>query len=246
MIKGQRLKQEIAILSDLGFKINKNFRILDFGCGDEKDVKILRNEGYKAYGCDIEFKEKGKFFQKYYRQGIIRKIQISPYKIPFSTNSFDLILSNQVFEHIMDYQVVFKEIKRVLKNGGISLHVFPSKGRLIEPHIFVPLTGRFQNKWWLRFWAAMGIRNQFQKDLSVDDIVQANDEYLKTNTNYLTRKEIEKIINKDFQDWKFVEKVFLKNDKRLRSRILYYISFIFPFIPSIYSDFLDRVLFFRK
>lgn len=46
-------------------------------------------------------------------------------QIPFESNSFDAIISEDVFEHIADYPQAFREIYRVLKPGGVHIFTVP-------------------------------------------------------------------------------------------------------------------------
>ncbi len=45
--------------------------------------------------------------------------------IPFQSESFDLIISEHVFEHVPDAKAAFSEIARVLKPGGVHLFSIP-------------------------------------------------------------------------------------------------------------------------
>ena len=45
--------------------------------------------------------------------------------LTFEDNTFDLIISEDVFEHIPDYQKGFKEIHRVLKQNGCHIFTIP-------------------------------------------------------------------------------------------------------------------------
>jgi len=77
-----------------------------------------------------------------------------------------------------------------MKPGAISLHIFPAKLKPTEAHVFVPLGGLIQRRWWLRLWAALGVRNSFQKGKSAREVVELNSDYLRTRTNYLSRSQI--------------------------------------------------------
>jgi SAM-dependent methyltransferase len=49
--------------------------------------------------------------------------------LPFEDNTFDLVASHEVFEHIADVPAAVREVKRVLKPSGIAyinIHLFPS------------------------------------------------------------------------------------------------------------------------
>lgn len=49
--------------------------------------------------------------------------------LSFDDNSFDLVLTQEVFEHIKDPELAFKEIYRVLKPGGIHVFTIPFENR---------------------------------------------------------------------------------------------------------------------
>ena len=58
-------------------------------------------------------------------------------RLPFVDETFDLVVSHEVFEHIADVRAAACEVKRVLKPGGlvyINVHLYPSisGGHLIE------------------------------------------------------------------------------------------------------------------
>ncbi len=77
-------------------------------------------------------------------------------------------------EHVMEPESAFREIHRVLKPGGVSLHNFPSKWRPIEPHMFIPFGGAIQSYGYMLFWALLGVRNHFQKGLPVREAARRN------------------------------------------------------------------------
>jgi SAM-dependent methyltransferase len=62
--------------------------------------------------------------------------------IPFPTGSFDLVLSNQVLEHVRDLDLLLREVARVLAPGGVSVHFFPTREVWLEPHVGLPLVHR--------------------------------------------------------------------------------------------------------
>lgn len=106
------------------FKIKKKEKVLDLGCGDGLNVNILYKSGVRDIsGVDIstgliksakKLTPKAKFYLA------------SAEKLPFKSETFDVVLVDSVFHHFMKYDKALNEIKRVLKK----------KGRLcfIEPH----------------------------------------------------------------------------------------------------------------
>ncbi len=53
-----------------------------------------------------------------------------PYRLPMKTNSADVVLSGQVFEHIPFFWASLLEVARVLKPGGHFLMTVPSRGHV--------------------------------------------------------------------------------------------------------------------
>lgn len=51
-----------------------------------------------------------------------------PYRIPLKSNSLDVMMTNQAFEHIPFPWAAFVEITRVLRPGGLLFLIAPSRG----------------------------------------------------------------------------------------------------------------------
>jgi len=51
-----------------------------------------------------------------------------PYKIPLASNSVDVVISGQVFEHIPFFFTSMLEIRRILRPGGLMFLTVPSRG----------------------------------------------------------------------------------------------------------------------
>jgi ubiquinone/menaquinone biosynthesis C-methylase UbiE len=235
------------ILHEKGFEITPDSRILDFGCGAGREVYLFRQMGYKAHGCDIKdvFDDMQKQCEqeKLVSNGevVFRKIDMNNYRLPFDDDSFDYVFSNQVFEHVQNYQEALSEIYRVLKPGGCSLHFFPARYRPVEPHVFVPFAGVFRSYGYLLFWAFMGIRNSFQKGFGFKKVAKANLEYLTTRTTYFTAAKIHDKVFNQFGNVSFVEKYFIKYGGGRLSNLQK-----FPFIDPLIRSFHTRAIFFTK
>lgn len=163
-------------------------KMLDFGCGDGSLIKSALGQRIDAYGCDISFDHKWvdeATLRGMKAAGRVRQIE-TPYRLPFDDSSFNVVISDQVFEHVMDYGQALDELHRVMKPGGICVHMFPTRYRLIEGHIFVPLAGFFAPRWWLRLWAALGVRNQFQRGMTAAPVAVDNAWFLASQTNYMS------------------------------------------------------------
>jgi SAM-dependent methyltransferase len=118
--------------------------VLDFGCGGGTVVRMLRAEGYEAYGADIrwpgadygdlEASDLG-------REGILR-LYDEGRPLPFADDYFDLVISDMVFEHVVPIEASLAELQRVLKPDGMSYHHFPSRSVWREGHIGIPFSHR--------------------------------------------------------------------------------------------------------
>jgi SAM-dependent methyltransferase len=160
-------------------------KVVDFGCGKGNLVSKLRKRGVAAWGCDVDPYWDG-------NPAYLKPIEQEPYRIPFDDNSIDIVLSTSVLEHAQTSEVLFNEIKRVLKPGGCAFHIYPSKWYLPkEPHIYVPLVNWFWPnvpRWWLALWAILGTRNEFQENLDWRQVTELNAEYCKTGICYRTKR----------------------------------------------------------
>ncbi|MEA2235616.1 MAG: hypothetical protein QOC81_340 [Thermoanaerobaculia bacterium] len=151
----------LRIGSELGVTIGPASRVLDFGCGLGETVEILLSRGIEAYGVDVG-EWWGKDFDAYWQKGDLpaagvlarlHSINEDRYVLPFPDDSFDLIISTATFEHVFNYETVFREIHRVLKPTGISVNIFPGRWSPVEPHVGIPIIPLCKHNWWLALWA---------------------------------------------------------------------------------------------
>jgi SAM-dependent methyltransferase len=242
----------LNIWKELGTEVTSDSLLLDFGCGEGWVVYHYRKDGIKAFGVDIENRYSN--VQQACKEeeiikgneDILRTIAMSSYRIPFEGNTFDVVISDQVFEHVQNYPEALAEIKRVLKPRGSGLHVIPSRYPPIEGHVFVPLATIFQGYAYLAFWAFLGIRNSFQKGLGWKEVAHLNYEYLNNHTTYYTKSKSKKLITRQFGNVPFVEATFIKHQSGRIHRYLYPLSRRFPFISSVFCALHSRVVFFKK
>lgn len=170
-------------------------KILDLGCGNGGLVQGLVKLGFEGYGCDVdnELWNAGDMATHWRTEALtdparLHVIQQIPYRLPFDDGTFDAVVSTSVLEHTKNKAEVFLEIRRVLKPGGLALHLLPSKWYLpLEPHIFVPLVNFMWPHcpdWWFRLWAFLGIRNEFQKGQHWQEVARNNQAYSKSGLDY--------------------------------------------------------------
>jgi len=93
---------------------------LDIGCGTGL---ILRHLPPGSYGVDINPRNL-KRLKKYApgRKGILADVER---KLPFKNESFSLVTAAEVLEHLVYPEKALREIKRVMKKGGVFIGSVP-------------------------------------------------------------------------------------------------------------------------
>jgi SAM-dependent methyltransferase len=126
--------------------------ILDYGCGAGEIVFAARKLGINIYGTELFYKG-GSTKQVVEAAGALGTIirEISNGRIDFPDATFDFVLSNMVFEHVEDMDSVLREINRVLKPGGVTLNLFPSRDVWREGHCGIPFLHWFSKKSKIRY-----------------------------------------------------------------------------------------------
>lgn len=195
-----------------GFTLPALAKVMDFGCGKGKLVHALHRRGFDAYGCDI----KNYWSEEYLPVSEkLKTIPLSPYRLPFDNNTFDVVVSTSVLEHAQNTEECFREIHRVLKPGGYAMHHYPGKWYLpYEPHIYVPLVNYFWprcSKGWLRLWALLGVRNEYQQDQSWQTVVAANHKYCQEGLSYLSTRQYKELSLKVFGNCHWPMKFYIEN-----------------------------------
>jgi SAM-dependent methyltransferase len=118
---------------------DKGAKILDYGCGAGEIVVHGRKAGLDIVGADV-FYDGGKSRKVAKERGLLDTIvfDMPDNRLPFDDDSFDMVCSNFVFEHVQDIEQAMSEVRRVLKPGGAFLNLLPTIGVLREGHCGVP------------------------------------------------------------------------------------------------------------
>lgn len=84
-------------------------------------------------------------------------------RLPFADDSFDVVLTNHVIEHVGGAAAQHRhlaEIHRVMKSGGVGYLAVPNRWMLTEPHFQV----RFLS-WWPHAWRTPYLRMMGKGDI---------------------------------------------------------------------------------
>lgn len=119
----------------------QDINILDWGCGRGRSVAKLREQGFNAFGVDIDLKTMANGFPLFEQRGFTpTDILRSVHKVDtFENNFFHLIFSEQVFEHVANLSEVLSEQARLTTPKGIGIHYFPGSRNVWEGHLHMPL-----------------------------------------------------------------------------------------------------------
>lgn len=115
--------------------------MLDVGCGRGDTVAWLLEHGWDAYGIDVScaYLKRGQRYLDETGADPSRLRSLGEDLIyPFSDAYFDIVLSDQVVEHVSNLDAFAQEVARVTVHDGMGLHIFPAKWRPIEVHMMTP------------------------------------------------------------------------------------------------------------
>jgi SAM-dependent methyltransferase len=104
----------------------RDIDVLDYGCGWGGETLWLASRVRSACGVDIDPDAIAQARQALAKSGITNCsfVHSSDGRLPFADNQFDVVLSTDTFEHVMDLELAFSELLRVLRPGGVLLSRF--------------------------------------------------------------------------------------------------------------------------
>lgn len=98
-------------------RISDQSKVLDFGCGTGNYANTLQKRTKaQVYGVEPSdgMREKAAAKNPY-----LTVVKGNHEHIPFADNTFDFVYMTDVIHHVPDLGMMFREIGRVLKNGGL-------------------------------------------------------------------------------------------------------------------------------
>jgi SAM-dependent methyltransferase len=180
----------------MGLRNPEGVRVLDVGCGRGDTVAWLLSRGWDARGVDASraYLERGQDYLHLRGYDPSRlQLLLNDFTYPFPDASFDLVLSDQVIEHVSNLDAFGREVARVSKLGAAGLHIHPAKWRPIEVHMATPFAH------WLPKGPArraaiasalrLGLAAPYFKDLSQRDRAEIFILFNETETFYRSLKQ---------------------------------------------------------
>ncbi len=96
-------------------------RLLDWGCGYGQMSYLLRNRGFEVISYTIEAEEPSPWNSFLREQNLNVVYGEDPVRLPFEDESFDVVLSCGVLEHVEDESGSLTEIRRILRPEGLLI-----------------------------------------------------------------------------------------------------------------------------
>lgn len=116
-----------AIYSSVEQVVKQRLRVdapycLDIGAGTGDLLALLRKTWPKleAQACDYHI-------ERFALKDVpITQLDLNNQSLPYPDGSFDLVTCSEVLEHVENYRAVLREIRRVLKPGGLMVITTPN------------------------------------------------------------------------------------------------------------------------
>jgi SAM-dependent methyltransferase len=102
--------------------------VLDVGCGVGMYLRAFREITPHRFGVEIE----GERARQAAAHGCV--VQAPGGRLPFACDTFDLVLSHEVIEHVADDRACVAEMVRVLRSGGRLVVFCPNRLYPFETH----------------------------------------------------------------------------------------------------------------
>jgi ubiquinone/menaquinone biosynthesis C-methylase UbiE len=137
--------------------LRPGMRLLDCGCGPGSitiGLAQLRDMG-EVHGIDIASGEIDKAKRSAATDAANVHFQVGDiYRIPFDSNSFDVVLAHSVLQHLADPNAALQEMRRVLRPGGVVALCDDEWGSLV----YYPSSPSLQRAYelYLRYWQHCG------------------------------------------------------------------------------------------
>lgn len=205
----------------------KDKRILDFGCGWGNFLIYCLMNGYNAFGVDVST-TRSKYFLFACDTIKLNKTLKSRYiiydgeNLPFKENTFDIVIANQVLEHVEDIENTIKEIRRILKRNGIFYIRSPDYSRsFFEPHY---------RTFWIPFFKGKIAEKYLKAKRKPTEGLR--------HLNFLSGKELKTILKENnFKILRDMEKKIIIDGrkKKIKERINFLPNFIIEILNEIYE-----------
>ncbi|MBW1807680.1 MAG: class I SAM-dependent methyltransferase [Deltaproteobacteria bacterium] len=127
-----KARKILAVLEDWGGDPSR-LELLDVSCSTGIMTRVFAGHFGRVTGIDIDVEAVD--FANRHQNGLeIRYHVMDALNTSFDSGSFDVIICNQMYEHVADARRLMTEIHRLLKPGGVCYFGATNRLKLVEPH----------------------------------------------------------------------------------------------------------------
>ena len=127
---------------------------VDIGSSTGYFADELRSTGCTVLGLDIDVPGLVHARQRFGEQ--VDFLCAEGAAMPFRTGTIDIVVLNQVYEHVVDPDAVMEDIRRVLRPDGVVFCGYGNKYQVMEPHYRLPFLSWLPARVADRYVAASG------------------------------------------------------------------------------------------
>ncbi len=102
-------------------------RVLDVACGEGYGSALLADVAEAVDGVDIAVEAVSSARSTYGTRANLRFHEASATRLPFANASFDLVISFETVEHLLEQEQMLEELRRVLRPDGILVISSPNR-----------------------------------------------------------------------------------------------------------------------
>lgn len=131
------IERGMLVLSQISkfIVLDDSIKVLDVGCGEGGISIAFAKKGVEQYGIDIDSERIERIKVRVKEENVkVTLLVADALKMPFISDYFDVVICNDVIEHVPSSEHLIEEIDRVLKPNGYLYLQAPNR---ISPYQFI-------------------------------------------------------------------------------------------------------------
>ncbi|GAB4158322.1 MAG: hypothetical protein Fur003_2130 [Candidatus Dojkabacteria bacterium] len=203
----KKAEKIIKILRNFYKEDLKNSTILDYGSSTGIIATHLSNEVALVKGIDID-KKAVEYARDYAKSQKVKNVQFYSSKVELGNEKFDIIICNQIYEHVENQQELVNDLYSLLKDDGVIYFGATNKYIFLEPHYRLPLLSWFPKKI-SNFYIALFTKHKsyYEDLLSYKGLERLLKDFEITDVSVELIKAPEKYAANDIKSLKYISKI---------------------------------------
>jgi len=158
-----RLHEVKRALSILGCYKNSG-TLIEIGAGTGFQSRVFSEHGYTVEAVDLK--------ESTYSGNMVYPVKTyDGVNLPFEDDSFDILFSSNVLEHILKLDSFQREMGRVLKDDGLAIHILPTGSWRVWTTLLHPILEPFRlMRDYRRKLSSIVVKHPQKNEISTDDL----------------------------------------------------------------------------